>query len=267
MSDWYKVYNVAEECGTNGSEAVDVQVPKIKAWLEENFSDLFECTATNSANSTGSPSTSASSTSRAAVSVYFKGFNNKIGFYYGTATGSGTIYNGIGYKTDTTSIYSMTTSTDLSYAASIGTSNIDKLRLKIIRLKNCLIADFYAVGYYKNACRLMIADIDGVKCGFRFTTYGLYVVKQGGEQLFYGGFQTCQTLGEKKNLQKFIFPWLDTWIDGWYETDSIVGDNKPYLFNGKIYIDISGSNSYHGLAIEVTLGDNDLLYGETDEEK
>jgi hypothetical protein len=37
MSDWYKIYNVAEECGITGSTSKADQDIAIKTWLEENF--------------------------------------------------------------------------------------------------------------------------------------------------------------------------------------------------------------------------------------
>jgi hypothetical protein len=110
----------------------------------------------------------------------------------------------------------------------------------------------------------MVIDMNGEKYGLMFRDRELYV-STGGDQMSYGSFLNSQSL-EKKNLTRFIFPWTDTWLEGFYETDNIIDGNVPYVMNGKTYVDICGGANYRGIAVEVIQGDNDLLY-EKQEEK
>jgi hypothetical protein len=184
------------------------------------------------------------------------GFNKKIGFFYGAKDTTPT--NAMGIKTGESSF-----ATESGAYCDLSTSVfVNNAKLKIIRLKNCFIADFYADGTTKNACRIMVADVGGTKYAMAFRNNELYMTTTTSGQNSYGSFLKAQDYG-KKNLTKFVFPWTDTWAEGFYETDCVVDSNVPYTMNGKTYIDISGGTGYRGIAVEAIEGDNEVLYGDT----
>jgi hypothetical protein len=265
MEDWYKVYNVSEESGASASDNPLITCNKIKSWIDEKFSDILECEVTNLPTST-----SEGTASQACVNIYPKGLNKILGFFYHQK-----IYNSssspacyvIGLKTSRTgsSISIGSTAVDSDLATEKLSQMITSLKLKVIRLKQCYIVDFYMNGY-KKKCRLMVSDVHGEKVATLFYNSAFYCnFANSTSYKNYGNFLLSQSL-EKKNLFKFVFPWTDTWVEGFYETDNIVDDNKPYVFNNKTYIDICGNNGYRGLAIEAIKGDNDLLYVKETEE-
>lgn len=259
MSDWYKVYKLSEECGVNTSDTSLVTCNKIKTWIDENFGDILECVVTKTPSSTDDGTTTI-----ACVNVYPTGLNHCCGFYY-YSTGSSP-YTAIGLKTSVTAVTSAISAAVDGDDATVTTSKFTgNLMMKVIRLKQCYIADFYVRTSYKKKCRLMVADVNGEKVAVVFGKGYFYSsFKNSDNYTHWGSFLYSQNL-EKKNLTKFIFPWTDTWIEGFYETDNIVDGNKPYVLNGKTYIDICGGTAYRGLALEVIKGDNDVLYGKSEE--
>jgi hypothetical protein len=264
MSDWYKVYKVSEEIGATDSDTNLSTYNKIKSWIDANFSDMLETTVTYGADSTKE----SSHTIYATLNVYPKGMHKVLGFYCGCID-SNTQYTSIGIKKTETSVANTTktagTNVDnLSVFASLSDA-VNSLMMKVIRLKQCYIVDFYGSGSWIKKCRFMVADVNGEKVSMIFDNGNLICAfANSTANTGYGAFLTSQSL-EKKNLTKFIFPWTDTWAEGFYETDSIVDNNKPYILNGKTYVDICGGTNYRGIACEVIEGDNDLLYASDSE--
>jgi hypothetical protein len=191
-----------------------------------------------------------------------------MGFCYGYASINSSLELNIANKSDTYDLYGGgATSTDINktYATYITTSDISELRLKFIKTKYFYIIDFYRDGNYLKKCRLLVGDFNGKKVNLAFENERFYYVIDSiqGDKIYGGGFfKAIDT--EIKTMQTFLTPWDNQSDEHFYITDNIVDNNKVYNFNGKTYVDICGDTTYRGLACEVVLGDNEVLYGTAD---
>jgi hypothetical protein len=189
------------------------------------------------------------------------------GMYYYNSSTSPYVY-GLGYKTGANAVYgtpnsssSSTSTVNCSYSSELSASEIAYLRLKFIKTKYFYIIDFYRENGYAKKCRLLVADFNGEKISVFFGGNGLYYIKSGTTDRLSGGGFLYSYNADIKKMQAFITPWSGEEVEHFYTTDNVVDDNKPYILNGKTYIDICGGTAYRGLACEVVLGDSELLYG------
>jgi hypothetical protein len=270
MNDWYKIYKVVEAGEISTSDDAVTQCNKMKIWLDKTFGDMIQTEVTQKPHTSDEADSSS-----AAINIYPKGMNKVVGIYYflnSYSSSNNPVGYSIGIKTGQYSMNHTVNISDNTNENSYSWSKnkiLNNLMLKVIKLKQCYIFDFYLndSSFSKKKCRFMVADINGEKVAMIFVNNTIYYsFTNSTETTNYGSFLVSQSLSNK-NISKFIFPFTDTWADGFYITDNIIDDNKPYKLNGKTFIDICGANMYRGIAVEVIEGDNELLYNSIEEEK